>query len=354
MSQSAALKPATAPKPFTPLEQRIYMLSPFGILTTTALIFVLLYGSFLLIATLEHAQTIAVTNGRIAMSSGTWPALVLSLLCCTALGVQRYIRSRELADIDSFAVIFKNGRAAAETHTRWAPQNVNLTGATLAGLLLGVVASAAILASQNTATGFRSHIGTMVWFLIVITILMVSFTRGVEMSRKGGASFNKLADAELVIDLLRIENLSVLGRSAARGALIWFSVTAVVCLFFIGGNLDWFTLALLFACAAMGLWMFASTLDTVHRKIHATKVAELEKTRREIETTRNRLDSDAGAASRLQGLLAYETRIHGVREWPFDQSTAVRVAAYVLIPAIPWFGQAVAQYFVEHFMRFPG
>ena len=41
-----------------------------------------------------------------------------------------------------------------------------------------------------------------------------------------------------------------------------------------------------------------------------------------------------------KGLLAYEARIQAVHEWPFDQTTLVRVAAYVLIPAIPWFGEA--------------
>ncbi|MBI3678581.1 MAG: hypothetical protein HY243_18380 [Proteobacteria bacterium] len=354
MSQSAALEPTDAPAPLVPFEHRLYMLSPFGILATTALIFVLLYGGFLLIATLERAPTISFADRHITMSSGAWPALVLVLLCCTALGVQRYIRTRELADVESFTAIFKSGRSTADIMGQWAPHDAKLGRATFAGLLLGVVASVAILASQSTASGFRSHIGTMVWFLVVITLLMMSFTRGVEMSRKAGASFRKLMESELVIDLLRVENLAVLGRSAARGALIWFSVTAVVCLFFVGGGMDWFTVALLVACAAMGLWMFVGTLHAVHRKIHAAKTAELEHTRREIEQTRRQIGSDPHAASRLQGLLAYETRIHGVREWPFDQSTAVRVAAYVLIPAIPWFGQAVAQYFVEHFVRFSG
>ena len=288
------------------------------------------------------------------MSSGAWPALVLVLLCCTALGVQRFIRTKEQSNVDSYTAILTGGRASAEIMVRWSPRDANLRRATLAGLALGIVASAAILASQSTANGFRSHVGTMAWFLVVITLLMMSFTRGVEMTRKGSAAFHKLMDSELVIDLLRIENLSVLGRSAARSALIWFSVSAVVCLFFVSGSLDWFTLALLIACAAMGLWMFVSTLDKVHRKIHAAKTAELEHTRREIEQTRKQIGVDPNAASRLQGLLAYETRIHGVREWPFDQSTAVRVAAYVLIPAIPWFGQAAAQYFVEHFVRFSG
>ena len=51
---------------------------------------------------------------------------------------------------------------------------------------------------------------------------------------------------------------------------------------------------------------------------------------------------------RLQGLLAYEARIQAVHEWPFDQTTLVRVLASAFILTVPWFGQAIVQYFVEH------
>ena len=55
----------------------------------------------------------------------------------------------------------------------------------------------------------------------------------------------RVLNAELKIDLLRIDQLAVLGRSAARTALIWFVISAIACLFFIGGDLDWLTIALI-------------------------------------------------------------------------------------------------------------
>ena len=88
-----------------------------------------------------------------------------------------------------------------------------------------------------------------------------------------------------------------------------------------------------------------------HRRIRAAKLVELETLRHAIEQARAQAPADASAAMRLQGLLAYETRIEAVREWPFDQSTGMRLIAYLLIPAVPWFGQAIAGYFVEHFTR---
>ena len=43
-----------------------------------------------------------------------------------------------------------------------------------------------------------------------------------------------------------------------------------------------------------------------------------------------------------------------VHEWPFDQTTLVRVGASALILTVPWFGQAAAQYFVDHIANVSG
>ena len=147
----------------------------------------------------------------------------------------------------------------------------------------------------------------------------------------------------LVVDLLRIDRLSVIGRSAARSALVWFVISAVVCLFFIGGRIDDFTIVLLLGCAAMGVWIFLATMESVRRKIRAAKAVELERVRKEIDASRD------NPGERLQGLLAYEARIQAVHEWPFDQTTLVRVLASAFILTVPWFGQAVAAFVVERF-----
>ena len=62
---------------------------------------------------------------------------------------------------------------------------------------------------------------------------------------------------------------------------------------------------------------------------------------------REQATHDHTAASRLHGLLAYETRIEHVHEWPFDQLTLLRVASYVLIPASPALGQLAMRYFTH-------
>ena len=104
----------------------------------------------------------------------------------------------------------------------------------------------------------------------------------------------------------------------------------------------------------MGLAIFASIMSRIHRQIMTAKAAELEHIRRQIDSMRVSMGEDYHAATRLHGLLAYEKRISDAPEWPFDQSTLVRVGASALILAVPWFGQAIAAYVVDHLSHIAG
>ncbi|MGH6869995.1 MAG: hypothetical protein ACREHE_00685 [Rhizomicrobium sp.] len=349
MSDAPAAIP-TKPSPAgLPFEQQLYMRSPFGIFTTTIVVFVLLFGAFLAVALLEHVEILSrdASGARFAFTTATWPAIVLSLLCCTALAMQRYVRLAEARDAPDYARILSGGIKSARAVTSLAPPRLRMARSTLIGIAIGLAISAVIRWSEYREGHIIPPL-TMAWYAGVNTFMIVLFTRGVEMTRAGSQSYARTLGAELQIDLLRTDTLAVLGRSAARSSLIWFVISAVACLFFVGGDLNWLTIALIAACAIMGLALFISIMSRIHRQILAAKRAELEHIRGQIEAMRARLAHDDHAATRLHGLLAFEKRIADAPEWPFDQSTLVRVAAYILIPTVPWFGQAVVQYFVEH------
>jgi hypothetical protein len=137
------------------------------------------------------------------------------------------------------------------------------------------------------------------------------------------------------------------GRAAARTAAIWFTVSAASLLLFVGADMAPAMVALSAVSAAIGAWVFFGTIGRIREAIRATKATELETLRHEIAQLKAHLDADPAAAPKLQSLLAFEARIAAVREWPFDQSTAVRVAASSLVLALPWFGQAFAGALVE-------
>ena len=331
------------------LEHRIFERSPFGVVTTAVLLFVVIYGAFLLTAALTGMSAMPWMGHGFEFHNGAWPALVLSLLIATALGTQRYTRLKDAADRLRFASVFSGGADTAERLSAYAPPQTNLRRATLVGIALGFAASAAILAGQKDAR--MIHPAIMAWFIVAITLSAVLFARGVELTRKFSGSFATMLRDELDIDLLRVDKLSVLGRSAARTAVIWFLVSAVTCLFFVGGEIDLVSIAIMSACAAMGLWIFLRMMLQVHHKITDKKRQEIERIRCEIERERAAMTADPQAAVRIQGMLAYEARIEAAQEWPFDQSTLARVCASTLIVTIPWFGQAVAGFAIEHLAR---
>lgn len=330
-----------------PFEQQLYARSPFGLVLTTAALFALMFGSFLAAASLEHVATIQRTAGGIGFSNAAWPALVLSLLCCSALVMQRYTRLAEARDAPAYAAILAGGTSSAFDVTRMAaPREARLVRSTLIGLAIGLAISAFVRFSE-LREGHTIPPATMLWFAAATTFLVVLFTRGVEQTRSGHRSYARMLASELKIDLLRIDTLSVLGRSAARSALIWFVVSAVACLFFVGGDLNWLTALLIVACVAVGFGFFVSVMSRIHKQIVQAKAAELEQVRRHIDVLRARMHEDDHAAARLHGMLAYEKRIAEAPEWPFDQTTLMRVGASALILTVPWFGQAIVQYLIE-------
>ncbi len=45
--------------------------------------------------------------------------------------------------------------------------------------------------------------------------------------------------------------------------------------------------------------------------------------------------------------MAWESRIEGVREWPFDTGTFARFGLYLLIPLASWSGGALVERLID-------
>ncbi len=328
-------------------EQRLFILSPFGTAVTTLLLFIVLFGLFLIAAEAEHIRLFSDGRQGFVVETVTRMAFTITLMLCAALFIQRYTRLKERADRAAYAAVLAPGAVARRNLMELTPNSARLVPFTLLGVVLGAGASWFLFGADMLLRPSPLY-ATFAWFLLVNIALVASFTRGVELSRAGSQTIAQTIEHDLVVDLLRIDTLSVWGRSAARFALIWFTVSAVSCLLFIGAGLNAFTVSMLATFLALGVFVFVRPMEQVHRKILDAKRAELERIRGQLDGLRDAAVHDPSAATRLQGLLAYETRIAAAPEWPFDQTTLVRVCASALILTVPWFGQAIAQYAVEH------
>src|SRR5215471_4105956 len=159
-----------------PLEQRIYALSPLGVLPTTLGVFVLLSGSFVLVAEAEHVALFQRLGGGFVLSNAAWPALVLSLLCCTALAMQRYVRLVEAKDAPAYAGILTGGMASAVQITNLSAPDTHLGRATLIGLVAGLALSVVVRMSEY-GEGHIIPSLAMIWFGAATTLLTVLFAR---------------------------------------------------------------------------------------------------------------------------------------------------------------------------------
>jgi hypothetical protein len=345
MTDASALAEPSPPRPAPSrnrFEQWMFDLSPFGTLLTSILIFLFLAGTLAGTMALDHLPIFDPAGKVLGLSRNVWPALVLSLLIVVVLGTQRWVRSMDEDDAVAYRAIF-HYEAGNYPEFLDAPTKVRLRNANIAGVIVGLI----LVAMSSSYVELLAHPFSAVWFVFVEVYVSLLIARGVVLSTRSSQMFDRSIQHDLVIDLLRIDLLNVIGRNRARTSLIWFAVAAAICLFFVGDNMAASTFLTLAFSAGMGLWTFLRPMERVHRRIRHAKDIELERVRKSISGLREQAVSHADAATRLQGLLAYEKRIEDVREWPFDQTTALRLSAYIFIPAIPWFGQAIAQSFVE-------
>jgi hypothetical protein len=328
------------------LERRLFEASPFGTVTTAAIIFAAAGGGFVVLSWLLHYPLIGPTG---LVLQRVVPSLTIALLLATSQGMRRFIELKLREDSVAFASIVSSDRVPA-ARLLAPPSSAHTLAASLAGAAVGA-AIAVVSLPLPLLTAFPA---IYAWQAALIVLLVALSARGVVMSSRTSRVLKRIIEHGLRIELLHADRLAVIGRQSARNALVWFVSAAIVCLFFVGGDSGLTTVPILIVCAAMGVWIFLHPMVGVHHRIRAAKTAELDRVRDEIGAASALEAHDEAAARRLPGLIAYEARIQSVREWPFDQSTLIRIAAYVLIPAVPWVGEALAGTLVQRLTHTAG
>jgi hypothetical protein len=163
---------------------------------------------------------------------------------------------------------------------------------------------------------------------------------------------SRLTEERAHIDLLEPNPFAPLARHGARLAAVWLVAQslAIPSLLYapewIGEDLvrSGVFLIMGMACFA-GIFLIVPCLGA-HRVLRSAKRTGLETVRSQIgETRRTREDA------RLPGLLAWETRIEGLSEWPIDAAALGRTGMFVLLPAASWVASAIVARFVDASMR---
>ena len=105
-------------------------------------------------------------------------------------------------------------------------------------------------------------------------------------------------------------------------------------------------LAILAGTLAMATLSFLGPARPIRDRVRREKQLELAALRERIaaakENALGRASGGPGPAE-LPGLLAYETRLEAVPEWPFDTGTQLRFAGVVVLVVGSWLGGALVE-----------
>jgi hypothetical protein len=162
---------------------------------------------------------------------------------------------------------------------------------------------------------------------------------------------SQLSERVARIDLLDLRGLAPLARIGLRSALAFALGASMVAAMAIDELALPVTLAAMAIVGAVGALTLLLPVRGAHRAIRAAKNAELLAVRAAIARTRiAALDAGAEAAEdamRLGSLLAFEARIGGVSEWPFDVGTFVRFTLLLALPLGSWTAGALVEWVVS-------
>jgi hypothetical protein len=162
---------------------------------------------------------------------------------------------------------------------------------------------------------------------------------------------SRLSERAARIDLLDLRGLAPLVRIGLRSALV-FALAASMIAAMSGDELTLpVTLVTMAIVGTVGAFTILLPVLGVHRAIRAAKDAELLAVRRAIARARTAAVVGGAAtaedAMRLGGLLAFEARIAGVNEWPFDFGTFVRFGLFLALPLGSWIAGALVEWGVS-------
>ena len=162
---------------------------------------------------------------------------------------------------------------------------------------------------------------------------------------------SRLSERVARIDLLDLRGLAPLARIGLRSALAFALAASMIAAMASDERTLPVTLVTMAIVGAVGAFALLLPVRGAHRAIRAAKDAELLAVRAAIARARTAaLVGGAAAAEdamRLGGLLAFEARIAGVGEWPFDVGTFVRFAVFLALPLGSWIAGALVEWVVS-------
>jgi hypothetical protein len=190
--------------------------------------------------------------------------------------------------------------------------------------------------------GWRAGV---IWSLGSNAILFVLIGQGIYAASRLRAGVARLVGAIERLDLLDRASLAPFTHMGLRNAFIWAGGSSIASLIFLDVERVWPVAVVIAVTLFMATRALLDPVREIQRRLRAEKRVELARVRERIRSARASALERTGAegAAQLPGLLAWESRVERVNEWPFDAPTLARFAALVVLAAGSWLGGALVE-----------
>lgn len=271
--------------------------------------------------------------------------IVLSYICASLWLGQRWAR-RDFDDLrpalEASDAEWSAWRERARTPGRAALARAATLGA-IAGLVVDVIGARA-------ADSAAFWLGHRVWERMLNPLVFAALGVLVALSSTRAGVYQEVGRRARVA-VGEIGPLAPFARVGLRTALLWFIGTSLASLLLVETDSPMLVFSILLATTGFGGAALVAPSRGVHERLREAKREELAWLRAEIARSSDSLRrGDAAGAAQLPALLAWEARVAGAPEWPFDTSTWLRFSLLLLVPLGSWLGGALAERIVDYWL----
>ena len=275
--------------------------------------------------------------------------LVLSYLCASLWLGQRWVR-RDFDDLRP-AVEASDAEWSAWRERARTPGAAALARAAALGAVGGIVVNVIGARASDAAAFWMGH---RVWVNLLNPLVFAALGVLVALSAERALVYQEIGRRARVI-VGEIGALAPFARVGLRTALLWFLGTSLAALLLVDTDSPMLVISILLATTVFGVASLIAPSRGVHERLREAKRHELAWLRPEIARASEALRrGDAPGAAQLPALLAWETRVAGAPEWPFDTATWLRFSLLLLVPLGSWLGGALAERTLDIWLGGPG
>jgi hypothetical protein len=281
-------------------------------------------------------------RGVLGSRAGMRADVVLAFVSADTLGAGLFGLAKAARDLDRLQPVVRLGSPEWRAFRgRLLPNPRTLCIAASLGALVGIgldLAPYSLRAGPLSTPNLHSLPFMIVLFGLLAMLALITIRQT--------QVFYEVGRVHVEVDLLDLDGLSPFASIGLTNAAFWFVGSALASfLVTSGANV---AIVVLVIAVTMGLGVVGLVISSrgLHLCIRDRKREELALIREAIASERAGLFAVAEGprqSSRMPSLLAYEARIEGVREWPFDTTTLSRFALFLLIPLASWIGGALVE-----------